>query len=244
MTSSEINYTYLFDVYPDPLVVVNKKGQVIATNATCKDIFKAISNEYSLEDSFVEAKKFQTMVNEMLKYNHTITEIVALKVKQNVVKTFIAKATVLSHIKELYVFIFLNLQTSNNILKSELSSIYLSELNALNPYLNKAGKELLQAKMKENKILQVLENEANKFTLKNFLNKDEQLRFQSQFPNLSNKELLLCYFMFQQAHVQQIATILSKTPNAVSVMQFRILRKLQVKTVNELIHRHPNLLHG
>jgi len=228
-SDSRINYQFLFHVLPDPVLVIDRLGTVVDLNMSAGDEFVTLSIGEKIENLFIDKKKIRANILELLQYHKVIADKAILKTSNTDVQTFEYKVTILSESNELFLITFNKLSTKNELLRLEIEQTYSAELHALMPYLNKSGKELVAEKIEAKKLSTVFELE-NK-DLKTVELSDIALKksISITFPQLSETELIVAYYLLIGANTKQIATITNKNANAIRVMMHRIFAKTNIK---------------
>lgn len=222
---SRINYQFLYHVLPDPVVVIDRTGTIVDLNVSAKDAFPKFSIGHKIEDLFIDRKKIKANILELFQYHKVITDKAIVKTIGSKIQPYEYKITILSESNDLFLIAFNSLIIKNELLKLEFEQTFSTELHALMPYLNKAGKDLVAKKIKAKKINILFEaglkqDESFKISDLEFKNK-----IKSSFPTFSESEINLAYFMAMKANTKQLATIINKDANAIRVMIYRMLAK-------------------
>lgn len=230
----QINYNFLFHVIPDPVIIIDKNGRLVELNITATDEFASISIGDKFENLFSDKRKIKNTLLELFRFHKVIIDKAIVKTKKSDIQTFEFKATILSESNELYLFIFNNLASKNDLIKLEIDHAFSTEINELKPYLNKTGKELVEKKITDNKLTQIFESEVKSHQPTNLIDLNQLNKISSVYPNFSNNEQKIAYFLSIEASINQIATITGKTANTIRVMIHRMKSKANVNSTSEL----------
>jgi DNA-binding CsgD family transcriptional regulator len=226
---SRINYQFLYHVLPDPVLVIDRVGTIVDLNLSALDVFTSISVGGKIDDLFIDKKKIKTNLLELLQYHKVIADKAIVKTINSEVQTYEYKVTILSESNELFLIAFNLLVTKNELLKLEIEQTFSSELHALLPYLNKSGKELVEKKIEEKKLSTVFDSEVNQLKSSDISDIALIKNLGRSFPQLSESELNIAYFLLVGASIKQIASINNKNTNAIRVMIHRMLAKTSFK---------------
>jgi DNA-binding CsgD family transcriptional regulator len=226
---SRINYQFLYHVLPDPILVIDRAGAVVDFNLSAKDAFTEISVGEKIENLFIDKKKIKANILELLQYHKVIADKAILKTTISDVQTYEYKVTILSDSNELFLIVFNLLTTKNELLKLEIEQTFSTELHALMPYLNKSGKELVAKKIDAKRLSTVFESENKHLKTSEFSDVALKKSIGNTFPQLSETELNIAYYLVIGANTKQIATITNKNANAIRVMMHRIFAKTNFK---------------
>ncbi len=228
-SDSRINYQFLYHVLPDPVLVIDRAGTVVDLNLSAKDAFSEISVGGKIEDLFIDKKKIKANILELLQYHKLIVDKAIVKTINSEVQTYEYKITILSESNELFLIAFNQLNTKNELLKLEIEQTFSSELHALMPYLNKSGKELVEKKIEAKKLSSVFDLDVNHLKNNDISDIELKNKLGRLFPQLSEAELNIAYFLLVGASIKQIASINNKNTNAIRVMVHRMLSKTNFK---------------
>ncbi|MBP1663210.1 MAG: hypothetical protein H6Q19_350 [Bacteroidetes bacterium] len=142
--------------------------------------------------------------------------------------------------RDYFVLQFYETSAWQNLYSVSIHNAARNELQKLNPYLNKYGKELLAD------ILQKV-NPENILHLKqyqSYFQNEVLLRISSRYPVLSQTEVSLCGFYALQMSITDMSMLLNRSNNSIYVNTHRILRKLGMKSREELITTMCELTKG
>ncbi|WP_430405675.1 hypothetical protein [Fluviicola sp.] len=118
---------------------------------------------------------------------------------------------------------------------------HLEQLRQLNPYLNTAGKQLLEKLTEEARMNQfsnsILELE-NKFEAINY---DFFRLLVEKVPDITRNEKVLCAYLKMNMSQAEIAGLLQKSTNSVHVSFSRLRQKFSVQTNTDLLQILNNL---
>ena len=108
-----------------------------------------------------------------------------------------------------------------------------NEIAQLKPFLNTTGISKL------NKINETFFGNKNKtLILEDMVSYEDELQaIQKEFSTLSSREVLICVLLYNNLSIDDIAKLLNRTLNSVSVTIHRINRKLNLANRNELIQK-------
>lgn len=233
-TDSRINFQFLFHVLPDPIVLIDRAGNVVDLNLSAKDTFAPIALGEKLESIFFDKKKIKESIFELLQYHKVIVDKGLIKTQKADTQLFEFKMTILSEGNEIFVVIFNQLQLKNELIRLEIEQIFSTELNTLKPYLNKSGKELVEKKIRTNKLSTIFESELRHQNSTNITDLETIDRIRLQFPFFTTNEVNIAYFLSMGASINQIATITEKNANTIRVMAHRMLSKTTFNSTSEL----------
>ncbi len=239
---SRINYQFLFHVLPDPIILIDRTGTIVDLNLSAKDTFATISVGDKTDKLFIDKKKTRDDIAELLKYHKVITDKAILRINDSEVQPYEFKLTILSESNEIFVLQFNHLNTKNELLRLEVEQNFASELHSLKPYLNKSGKELVEKKISTNRLNAVFETKTNIINPKQYVNTELKDKIKARFPQLSNNELSIAYFIGIGASINQIAGIRQKNANAIRVMVHRMLSKTNNKTTTEFSNQLQSII--
>lgn len=225
-----INYHFLFQAFPDPVIVIDKTGKIIDLNIAAKDTFAEIVIGEKLENIFSDKRKIRESLIELFQYHKVIIDKAILKSKFDELVTYEFKATILSEVKDQFILCFNNLTTKNEILKLEIAHAFSVEMNALRPYLNKAGKELVEKKHDKNKLISLFESQHQTIEPYSLINEDVVAKISSYFPDFNKNELTISFYISIGASVNQIALITGKSANTIRVMIHRMITKVNMES--------------
>lgn len=238
---NRINYQFLFDVLPDPVLVIDSASYIVDFNLSAKDVFTEIKVGEKIENLFIDKKKIKSNLLELLQYHKVISDKIIVKTNNSTVQAFEYKLTILSESNDLFL-IALNLLTSKNeLLKLEIEQTFNTELHSLLPYLNKSGKELVAKKIKDNKLSTLFESGLKQDKSFKISDLEFKNKIKSSFPAFTDSEINLAYFMAMKANTKQLATLINKNANAIRVMIFRMLAKTSFGDRMEFINFINNM---
>ncbi len=226
---SRINYQFLYHVLPDPVLVIDRVGTVVDLNLSALDVFTSISVGGKIDDLFIDKKKIKNNLLELLQYHKVIVDRAIVKTINSEVQTYEYKVTILSESNELFLIIFNQLNTKNELLKLEIEQTFSSELHTLLPYLNKSGKELVAKKIEAKKLSSVFDSETKYLKTSEYSDIVSKNSIAGKFPQFSEMELNIAYYLVVGANIKQVATITNKNTNAIRVMIHRMLAKTSFK---------------
>lgn len=232
-----LNYQFLFQVLPDPVIVIDKTGKIVDLNMSAKDTFAITESGEKLEEIFSDKKKIRESLIELFQYHKVIVDKALLKSKSGELVTYEYKATILSEINDQFIFTFNNLKTKNEILKLEIGHVFSVEMNALRPYLNKTGKELVEKKIVNNKLMSLFENENKNIEPITLVDSLTVQKISVAFPFLNRNELSVAYYISIGATVNQIAAITGKSANTIRVMTHRMIAKTEFDSTVEFAQK-------
>jgi Bacterial regulatory proteins, luxR family. len=130
-------------------------------------------------------------------------------------------------------------KTSEKYSMSSIAAVYSikNEISKLKPYLNNAGKQILQ-----NVMTKYFFEEDQQLTLDDMVYYEKELRLiQKAYPFLSQREVILCSLLVNKLDCKDIATITNRTIDSVYVTIHRINKKLNLTNKNDLIKSLNNL---
>lgn len=234
ISNQPINFRFLFHVIPDPVIIIDKNGNIVEMNLSATDEFAGTGKESKIEDIFADKRKVRTILLELLQFHKVIVDTALIKTKNQEICPFEFKATILSDTNELYLFIFNNLNIRNNVLKFEIEHAFAAEINSLKPYLNKTGKELVEQKITNNSLSLILEDGVKLQQPQQFTDDEIIEKLSKHLPDFSKKELQIAFFLSIDASISQISDITGKSVNALRVMTHRMSAKLNTKNTQEL----------
>jgi len=227
---SRINYQYLFKVLPDPVVLIDRNGAILDINSAAKDLFHSISVGGKIENLFIEKRRIKENILDLLRFHKIIVDKAILYINNASTQTFEYKITILSEINDFYLITFNDLSVKNELLRLEIEQTLGAELHTLKPYLNKAGKELVDKRMA---VKHINSNTLN-FNTNEIIQPKIKQKIQSLFPQLSSNELNLAYLISLGATVNQISQITNKNSNAVRVMLHRMVARTAFNSASEI----------
>ncbi len=233
---SRLNYQFLYHVLPDPVIVIDMAGTVVDLNLSAKDTFSEIMIGGKIDNLFIDGKKIKANILELFQYHKVITDKIIVKTKNSTVQTYEYKITILSESNDLFLIVLNLLTTKNELLKLEIEQTFNTELHALMPYLNKSGKELVAKRIEAKKLNAIFEFENELTSTSELSDKTLKDSIQNAFPQFSDNELSIAYYLAIGAGTMQIATIINKNTNAIRVMMHRMLAKTNFKNKTDFIN--------
>jgi DNA-binding CsgD family transcriptional regulator len=214
---------------PSPAIVASFEGEIKDVNMLGVNEMKAHSKlevmNFSVIDLMVDKSKFKPRVDLLFEKN-------IIQNQKALTKTFDGKlfertihATILSWEKELFLFQYF--ASFVHQYPVDRAQAILSEMRKLLPYLNKAGKELLD-QIHHTQLCQLEKNE-----------KDAQVKYVSiqlvkMFPALTNAEMYLCSLVLMGFSSREISHFSGFSPNSIRVNIHRLCRKYEVESREEL----------
>ena len=229
-----INFKFLFHVIPDPIIVIDKGGTIVEMNLSATDEFTELQKNSKIEELFADKRKVRSVLIELLQFHKVVIDTALIKTSESKILAYEFKATILSESNELYLLIFNNLNTKNEVVKFEIEHAFTTEINSLKPYLNKTGKELVEKKISNNSLSQIFETDVNQSQSEEFTDPEVMQKLSKNLPLYSKKELQIAYFLSIGANINQISDITDKSVNSLRVMVHRMSTKLNTKNTVEL----------
>ena len=135
-----------------------------------------------------------------------------------------------------YIFLqFTDMKPQNQVYVYELSHAFKREAQRLRPYLNKPGKNILEEILIEDIVESIVSNKITKKTQIVVVGEDRINKLKVMFPEFSNNELIFCGYLSLGMSVEEISTIIDKTPNTLRVSFHRILQKTTFSTGKDFL---------
>jgi len=215
---------------PIPSVIVSFEGEIKDVNLLGVKELNAHSKlevmKYSVLDLMIDKSKFLQRVDLLQEENVLQNKKVLAKTIDGRIFERTMNASILSREKGLYLSQYcgsveLQHPTFNR------SQVILSEIRKLLPYLNKTGQELLN--QIHNTHYCQLEKNIQEARIKLF---SQQLV--DQFPELTCAEMYLCSLILMGFSSREIAHFNGFTPNSIRVNIYRLCRKYNVDSRDEL----------
>ena len=142
----------------------------------------------------------------------------------------------MTHVENLYlgnIYIINFTKSTEKYTVSSLSSLYniQNEISQLKPYLNRAGKKIIDSLMKKH-----FRDESQQLTLDDIVYYKKELRkIQQAFPSLSHREVILCGLLVNDMETKNIASITNRTVDSIFVTIHRINKKLNFLNKKDLM---------
>lgn len=213
-----------------PACVINDTGEIIDINKWMISDLQASSNlqfaNCSILDFMVDRSKYKLILNRV-QLGKVIQNLkVLLKTFDNKILERTINVTLYLDEKDLFLFQSYGAFEHQNLIVDRSESI-LREVERLYPHLSNKGKEIWEQVSKANHKLIDESVQKAKFE---FISK----RISAILPELTPTELQICSFVLQGFSSREISTISGLTPNAIRVNIFRLCRKYNVASRDEL----------
>lgn len=224
----------LLDSLAFAAIVFTNEGDIVYVNKSAEKLFgnKLNSNE-KIHSIFIDKKQFDA-INNRINESTTNTRKIAL-IKKNNYETEVFEVFIQTIIgqAELRLLVLNTINENSKLVLEHITQNLLKETNSLRPYLNKAGKDKLEQIKKTtatNNSLYGIENMRSEI-----ISEERIAELIKLYPQLSPNEIDLCALLTLRLNYKQIALINKKTQIAIRVSVHRMLKKMELNTLNELL---------
>jgi len=232
---SSLKTDQLFDSLALSAFIFNNEDNIVCINKSALQYFdNRLKKNDKIHSIFVDKKQYDA-INASFQEKQTVIRKIALIKKSNT-ETEIFEISVQNILGQPeYGILCLNpINENSKLVLEHISQTLVKDIQSLRPYLNKAGKEKLDQITKtetQNKALHAMENMRNEIILNERIS--ELLKL---YPNLSPNEIDLCVYLSMRLNYKQIASINSKSETAIRVSVHRMLKKMQLNALNDLLN--------
>ncbi len=232
---SSIKADQLFDSLTLAAFIFNNEDDIVCINKTALQYFgNQFKKNEKIHSVFVDKKQYDSIIANFQDKQAVIRKIALIKKSNIETEIFEISVQNIAGQPEYRIMCLNPINENSKLVLEHLSQTLVKDIQGLRPYLNKAGKEKLDqiTKIKtQNKALHAMENMRNEI-----IHNERISELLKLYPNLSPNEIDLCVYLSMRLNYKQIASINSKSETAIRVSVHRMLKKMQLNTLNDLLN--------
>lgn len=245
LSPSQIIFEKVFHLLPTASFIIDYQGLILQANALACSLFenKTVALVHSnLKDSIlVDIDSFSEFISDMSAQKNSFDKIILVRNNMDKVLMVNFHASFLEPANNLIILQITDISAKTYAYISELTSTLQHEIVLLRPYLNKAGKELLEIILNTNLTKSTDRNSSPTTNQLEFIHPSKSEKIAQLFPNLSEYEKTICGFLSLKLSFKEIAIISGKNANSLRVAFHRLLRKTSFNSGKELIRKLENM---
>lgn len=232
---SSLKTDQLFNSLALAAFIFNNEAEIVCANKSAKQYFdNNFKKKEKIHSIFVDKKQFDLISTSYQEKLSSIRKIGLIKRSNSETEIFeISVQNLIGH-PEFGILCLNPINENSKLVLEHISQSLIKDIQTLRPYLNKTGKEILDRIIKikkQNKALHAMENMRNEIILNDRIS--ELLKL---YPNLSPNEIDLCVYLSMRLNYKQIASINNKLETAIRVSVHRMLKKMELKSLNDLLN--------
>jgi len=239
--------TTIFDWLPVCALVIDPNGIIHEVNQQAIHFFRATTKE----DFIFDKQNIRNMIIdshraiEMIKLIVHSTEPVNQEILIRRFDRTIACVDLYSCLfpdNPHYIFLqFSEKKPANEVYMFELSQAFRREAQRLRPYLNKPGRKMLDEILIEDMAESIVDNKIKKKNQVVVIPDERMEQLKKMYPEFSNNDLIFCGYLSLKMSIDEISSVIDKTPNSLRVTFHRILKKTTFATGREFIRKLESL---
>lgn len=215
-------------------IVFDHNADIVCMNHMAEKHFEHLQfKPAKIHALFAEKRQFDTMMALHNEHKTLVRKKSLLKNAKNVSVLYETSLQIIHQQTDYWMLCFEPMSENRQFLEELLAQKIKKEIQTLRPYLNKAGKELLDKIIESNvqtKNFGIVDNVRNQLIQTNKIS-----LLLAKYPTLTPNEIDLCVYLSMRLNYKQIALINKKTEIATRVSVHRLLRKLKIATLNDLL---------
>lgn len=239
--------TDVFDWMPVCAIICDSYGLIQQINKQAVSFFKAETKEDFIFDKqhLTNHTLDQSRTRELLKRAEKSTEKISSKIffrlfDKSISGTEVRICRIPEKKDELLILFFENKPQTEAYIQ-ELSRAFKNDAQRLKPYLNKAGKDLLEELTIAETPQHLSYNKNSTRLLGQLVGNDRLAKITEKYPTFSEKELNLCGYLSLRMSIEDIAGLTGNTPNALRVLYHRMFKKTNFETSREFLMSLENI---
>lgn len=221
-------------------MVIDSNGIIQEVNQKAIQFFKASTKEdfifdkQNIKNIIIDSHRAVELIKIISKNTESVNREILLRRFDKTIASVDLYACVLPDNPNCILIQFVEKQTYNQSILTELSQAFRREAQRLKPYLNKPGKILLEEIIINDMLDGII---TNKPTHNNQLVVGEERinLLTKKFPEFSNRELILCGYLSLKMSIDDISGLTGKTSNSLRVALHRILLKTNFTNSKEFL---------
>ncbi len=227
----------VFDWMPVCSLIVDSHGIILDVNQKAIQFFGAITKEdfifdkQNLSNMIIDSHRASELFRLISKSSEPVNKEILIRRFDKTISGIHLQACPFPDNADQILIQFYEKSTTNQIHIQELSQSFSREAQRLRPYLNKPGKNILEEIVTSD--FSEGQNTKNKPVV--IISKERMDQLTALFPEFSNNELYLCGYLSLKISIDEIATLMGKTPNSLRVSFHRILKKTSFSTGKEFL---------
>jgi hypothetical protein len=225
----------IFDWMPVCSLIVDSHGIIMDVNQKAIQFFRATTKEdfifdkQNLANMIVDSQRANELFRQIYKSSESINKEILIRRFDKTISGIDLHACPFPGNADYILIQFYEKNTTNQIHIRELSQAFSREAQRLKPYLNKPGKNILEEIVTSD--FSEGQNTKNKPVV--IISKERMEQLTALFPEFSSNELSLCGYLSLKMSIDEIASLMGKTPNCLRVSFHRILKKTSFSTGKE-----------
>lgn len=233
----------IFDWMPVCSLIVDSHGIIMDVNEKAIQFFRATTKEdfifdkQNLSNMIIDSHRASELFRLTSKSPESVNKEILIRRFDKTISGVHLQACPFPGNADQILIQFYEKNTTNQIHIQELSQAFSREAQRLKPYLNKPGKNILE----EIATCDLSEGQNTKNKPIVIISKERMDQLTALFPEFSNNELFLCGYLSLKMSIDEIASLMGKTPNSLRVLFHRILKKTSFSTGKEFLRKLENL---
>lgn len=231
----------IFQWMPSIAIIINIEGEIVEINQQAINFFRfskeQLTDKITIADIAVDNIRAMNLIHELISENPTKVKKIIFKRLDKSIACVDISACYVPENKNLIFIQFIDNSPKSNILYTTILQTFKQEILQLKPYLNKPGKEMMEAIIGANTLQKIVSKKSTFLTNSELLNDDRIRSIIRLFPDLTYNELVLCEYLSLRLTIEDIATITGKTENSLRVSLHRIVKKVSISNGRELIRK-------
>ncbi|HLP06104.1 MAG TPA: hypothetical protein VK152_11815 [Paludibacter sp.] len=226
-----------FGGLPFPFFTIDNKGKIHEMNQAAQNFLKIsdyeLQNDLNLCTISLDFRNNMKLIAETATRNEHNSRKILLRRHDNSIACVNINVSISSENKNLYLILFSESGQKDQLFFAELTQTFRREVMRLRPYLNKAGKELMQEIVENNLLESIGQQKAPVTDIEDI--KEKLLNEIAQaFPELTKNELTMCGFLSMKMSIEEIAILTGKSTNCLRVTLHRIVKKTHCRNSRQL----------
>jgi len=231
----------IFQWMPTCALIIDINGNIQEVNRLAIQFFRASTKEdfifdkQNIKNMVIDRHRAVELIDLICRNTEPVNKEILIRRFDKTIASADMNAGLLPDNPNFILIQFTETFSQSQTILSELSEAFRREVQRLKPYLNKPGKELLEAIIIANLLDGITTNKPTRNEQLLIVGEDRINQISKIFPQLSNSELIICGYLSLRMSIDNVANVTGKTSNSLRVAFHRILRKTDLSSGKELL---------
>jgi hypothetical protein len=235
--------TTIFEWLPVCALVIDPNGVIHEVNQQAIQFFRATTKEdfifdkQNIRNMIIDSHRAIEMIKLITKSIESVNQEILIRRFDRTIACVDLYSCLFPDNPQ-YIFLqFSEKKPASNIYMFELSQAFRREAQRLRPYLNKPGRKMLDAILIEDMAESIVDIKIKKKNQVVVIPEERMELLKQIYPEFSNNDLIFCGYLSLKMSIDEISSVIDKTPNSLRVTFHRILKKTTFKTGREFLRK-------
>jgi hypothetical protein len=237
----------IFEWLPVCALVIDPNGVIHEVNQQAIHFFRATTKEdfifdkQNIRNMIIDSHRAAEMIKVISKSTRPVNQEILIRRFDKTIACVDLYACLFPDNPKYILLQFSEKKPQNQVYMFELSQAFRREAQRLRPYLNKAGRKVLDEIIIEDMAESIVGNKIQKKNQVVVVPEERMEQLKKMYPEFSNNDLIFCGYLSLKMSIDEISSVIDKTPNSLRVTFHRILKKTTFATGREFLRKLESL---